>query len=248
MHKKAFTLVELAIVIVIIGLLVGGVLAGRELIEQAKIRAQIKQFSSIDTAALTFKSKYGFIPGDVPEGAAAKFNFTWGSPMGGNGKLEDSVGNIPNISTFYENSHFFFHLSQTKLIKEHLYQVGGTSLIFQKYPKSEMGDWGIAAVGMRDGVNYFLGPTKKVTDINDDRFTRISPTPALSPTNAQSLDDKLDDGIPSQGIVRAVIVSTSVANNFANDTQTDNCLGADDKTYAVSEQFLCRLVVKSKVD
>lgn len=247
MNQKAFTLVELAIVIVIIGLLVGGVLSGQELINQAKIRAQIKQFGALDTAALTFKSKYGFIPGDVPEAAATRFNFTWGSPRGGNGKLEDDTGNIPNTATFYENSHYFFHLSQTKLIKEHLFQVAGRSLIYQKYPKAEMGDWGIAAVGMRDGVNYFLGPTKKVSDTNDNRFTLMSPTPALSPSNAQALDDKIDDGIPSQGLMRAVIVTT-LTDNFSNDTVTDSCLGANNKVYAVSDQFLCRLVIKSKVD
>lgn len=71
--NKAFTLVELSIVIVIIGLLVGGVLTRQELIYQAKIRAQIKQLDSYDADGLTFKSKYGFIPGDVPSAIAARY-------------------------------------------------------------------------------------------------------------------------------------------------------------------------------
>jgi type II secretory pathway pseudopilin PulG len=60
--NKAFTLVELAIVI--IGLLVGGVLQGQELIQQAKIQSVIKNVESYKAAVITFKGKYNDVPGD----------------------------------------------------------------------------------------------------------------------------------------------------------------------------------------
>jgi prepilin-type N-terminal cleavage/methylation domain-containing protein len=63
-NKEAFTLVELAIVIVIIGLLVGGVLQGQELIKQAKVRSQIKQLLNIEAQTETFRAKYNCLPGD----------------------------------------------------------------------------------------------------------------------------------------------------------------------------------------
>ena len=63
--KSGFTLVELAIVIVVIGLLVGGVLQGQELIKQANIRSQIAQFEDINRATFTFRAKYNALPGDM---------------------------------------------------------------------------------------------------------------------------------------------------------------------------------------
>jgi prepilin-type N-terminal cleavage/methylation domain-containing protein len=64
-HKNsAFTLIELSLVLVIIGLLIGGVMVGRDLIEFAKVRAQITQLSDIETQINTFRVKYGCLPGD----------------------------------------------------------------------------------------------------------------------------------------------------------------------------------------
>ncbi|MEJ0010791.1 MAG: prepilin-type N-terminal cleavage/methylation domain-containing protein [Alphaproteobacteria bacterium] len=65
MGRYAFTLVELAIVLVIIGLLVGGVLVGADLITSAKINATVSDLQSYTTAATTFRDKYNGIPGDL---------------------------------------------------------------------------------------------------------------------------------------------------------------------------------------
>jgi prepilin-type N-terminal cleavage/methylation domain-containing protein len=62
--KAGFTLVELALVLVIIGLVIGGVMVGQDLIFSAKIRAQIKQVEEMETAYNTFKVKYNCTAGD----------------------------------------------------------------------------------------------------------------------------------------------------------------------------------------
>src|SRR5580693_9186033 len=59
-----FTLIELSIVLVIIGLIIGGVLVGQDLINAAQARAIITDIERFNTAANTFESKYGCLPGD----------------------------------------------------------------------------------------------------------------------------------------------------------------------------------------
>lgn len=64
LSTKGFTLIEIAIVLVIVGLLVGGVLVGGDLIEHARIRATLSQIERINTAVATFRVKYACLPGD----------------------------------------------------------------------------------------------------------------------------------------------------------------------------------------
>lgn len=71
--KNGFTLVELSIVLVIVGLLIGGILVGQSLIESAKLNRVISQLSQYDVAVTTFYTKYKQLPGD-----SNLFDTTWG--------------------------------------------------------------------------------------------------------------------------------------------------------------------------
>src|SRR5580658_7858400 len=87
-----FTLIELSIVLVIIGLIVGGVLAGQDLIRAAAARAQITQIEKYNTAVNTFRGKYNALPGDMNAEAASQLGFpsrpgTYGEGDG-NGVIE----------------------------------------------------------------------------------------------------------------------------------------------------------------
>jgi prepilin-type N-terminal cleavage/methylation domain-containing protein len=63
---RGFTLVEIAIVLVIIGLLLGGILKGQEMITQAKIKNVIADFSGISAAYHGYVDRYSKVPGDDP--------------------------------------------------------------------------------------------------------------------------------------------------------------------------------------
>lgn len=63
-NSKGFTLVELAIVLVVIGLILGMAFKGRDLIDGAKVKSLAAQYNKIVAAANTFYEKYGFYPGD----------------------------------------------------------------------------------------------------------------------------------------------------------------------------------------
>ena len=62
-----FTLVELAIVITIIGILIGGVLKGQQLIDQARLAATINQVNNYRSAQMIFKTTYDALPGDMKD-------------------------------------------------------------------------------------------------------------------------------------------------------------------------------------
>lgn len=69
-HQSGFTLVEIAIVLVIIGLLLGGVLKGQEMIANAKFRNLQSEIQSYAAAVYSFQDRYGALPGDMLAAAA----------------------------------------------------------------------------------------------------------------------------------------------------------------------------------
>lgn len=92
--QAGFTLVEIAIVMVIIGLLIGGVLKGQAMIENAKVKRMVKQADEFRAAVMTFYDKYGVYPGDenlaaVPSG---------GADLEGNG--DGQINNAENFEVF----------------------------------------------------------------------------------------------------------------------------------------------------
>src|SRR3979411_3181646 len=80
--ESGFTLVEIAIVLVIIGLLLGGILKGQEMITQAKIKNVINDFNGITAAMNSYQDRYRAIPGDDINAAA---RWTIQAPANGNG-------------------------------------------------------------------------------------------------------------------------------------------------------------------
>ncbi|NBX03498.1 MAG: prepilin-type N-terminal cleavage/methylation domain-containing protein [Alphaproteobacteria bacterium] len=118
-NKTGFTLLEISIVLVIVGLVFGGVLVGRELIKASEIRATAKQVEQFDTAFNTFKLKYGCISGDCKN--AEQFGFksptspspamVTNDPWNGN-----NDGMINNNGSFDEYYTAFWWLQNAGLI------------------------------------------------------------------------------------------------------------------------------------
>lgn len=117
-----FTLIELSIVLVVIGLLVGGVLVGHDLVEAAKIRSKLGKFQQIEMAYNTFRTKYNCMAGDCrnadqlglgPNGNGNRTLFNGGSDdctyyIGSNWEHRNLAG---------ECQAFWVHLSKAGLIE-----------------------------------------------------------------------------------------------------------------------------------
>jgi prepilin-type N-terminal cleavage/methylation domain-containing protein len=91
--QDGFTLVEIAIVLVIVGLLLGGILKGQEMITQAKIKNIVSDFSGVSAAFYGYQDRYRAMPGD-DLGAAARWAAAPAATAGnGNGVVEGTYHN-----------------------------------------------------------------------------------------------------------------------------------------------------------
>jgi len=98
-NNKGFTLVELAIVLVIIGLILAGIIKGQELITNAKIKRAYNTQKEIAAAVYTYFDRYQFYPGDDPQ-AATRFTPALPVPTNGNGNALIAAGAASTPANF----------------------------------------------------------------------------------------------------------------------------------------------------
>lgn len=206
--QAGFTLVELAVVMIIIGLLIGGVLKGQELITNAQIAATVAQVKATDGAVSAFRDKYNAIPGDMlrPDQRLPNCTTTMGSCASagnGNGRLENAPDAFPGDE---EGARFFVHLTVSDLYSG-VNPTGG-AVWSGIYPAAKIGggffagySTGAAADFVANGTNAMGGHYLTLTQL------AVTPTAAdgggLTPNQALRIDDKVDDGNPATGAVRA---------------------------------------------
>jgi prepilin-type N-terminal cleavage/methylation domain-containing protein len=114
--QEGFTLVEIAIVLVIIGLLLGGILKGQEMITQAKIKNVMSDFSGISAAYHGYQDRYRAIPGDDPNAsrwAGATVSATKGDGVV-SGLYNDNTCN--NAGTAIESCLWWDHLRRAGFV------------------------------------------------------------------------------------------------------------------------------------
>lgn len=188
-NQKGFTLVEIAIVLVIIGLLLGGILKGQEMITQAKIKNVIADFSGISAAYYGYQDRYRAIPGDDPNAATrwagAAISATALEP--GNGRVQ---GKYNSTATGDESRLWWDHLRRAGF-------VAGTGT---QQPLN-------AVVGMM-GVE--TGDGNAIPGVALGGFTSLIMCSANLPDKiAIAIDSQMDDGQPGAGAVRAQLQSAA---------------------------------------
>ncbi len=111
-RQSGFTLVEIAIVLVIIGLLLGGILQGQQLIRSAQVRNLADTNSGIQAAYFGFRDRYRQVPGDMPGNAArAAIGNIIPANFGGNGNGRIDAG------SWAEASAVWLHLTASEFLQ-----------------------------------------------------------------------------------------------------------------------------------
>jgi prepilin-type N-terminal cleavage/methylation domain-containing protein len=112
---QGFTLVEIAIVLVIIGLLLGGILKGQEMITQAKIKNLIADFSGVSAAYHGYQDRYRKLPGDDGD-ANARWTLGIAAPAAG-AYNDGTVSGAYNSTTANDESRLFWlHLRRAGFV------------------------------------------------------------------------------------------------------------------------------------
>ena len=176
-RQSGFTLVEIAIVLVIIGLLLGGVLKGQELINSAKIKNLGSDLNGISAAVYGYQDRFKALPGDDATAATR-----WTGTASGDGNT--TVAGAFNSATAGDESRLFWqHLRLAGFIG------GDTTSTAQP----------INAIGGITGVQFGAGSQAVGAGLAG---LVICHTNVLGRI-AESLDNQLDDGKPNGGAVKS---------------------------------------------
>lgn len=219
-HIRGFSLVEIAVVLVIIGLLTGGVIGGRNLLQASRLRSIGTEAEQFVTAVGNFRTQYEALPGDY-----AKATRVWGTATcpgtasQGSTTIATCDGNGDGVIS-YDNESFriWQHLANGNFIEGTYSGVLGNngywwSSVASNSPVARFSDGVVWSASQADNTagsfsgrffRYDLGNFLHIGKIvsgswNYDAF--------LMPLEAWNLDQKLDDGMPGTGKVLGSVVA-----------------------------------------
>lgn len=219
---RAFSLVELSIVLVILGLLTGGILAGQSLIRAAELRAVTSEYQRFTSATFTFRDRYMALPGDFR--VATRF---WGfagttaapgcvsnasitaisSPGTCDGNGSGIIENASVAGNTSERHRFWQQLALAGLIEGTYTGNSGSgggdeAILGTNVPRSRISDagWSVwSSNAPYSNSSTFLYDYGNILMFGKPIATDKTQNPALKPEEAWNIDMKLDDGKPAQG-------------------------------------------------
>lgn len=240
--QSGFTLIEMAIVLIVIGLLAGGIIAGRHLVRSGDIQDVTRDLDYYSSIVGTFQDTYYALPGDMPN-ATAQWGAAHATPAtcattastgketcdgNGDGKIDD----MATASTDdYEQFRFWQQLVNAGLMEARFTGVaggGGTAHAVpgSNVPESSFNGGGFAVVyagNLAADANLFDGFYTHVMMFGAPSAAGYPNSPLLTTEEMYNLDLKMDDGKPGSGAVRSAKGSSAA---------TPDCTTTDDPATA----------------
>ncbi len=205
-------------VLLVIGLLSGALILGKDLIKLAQLRSQISQIEKLNITVNTFKGKYDCLPGDCPDAVELGFGTAFGAGDDGDGNGIIDRGDLfgaPFVTSFsgMEPRNFWQHLGRTNLI-ERVYPLGdvaGKNSPALMFPTpgnqndnsdgnfNTTGGMWIVSTSANDTLNTASSHAWMLTTATRPRINGT-----YLPMEAYMLDSKIDDGFPTSGVAQTV--------------------------------------------
>jgi prepilin-type N-terminal cleavage/methylation domain-containing protein len=184
--QQGFTLVEIAVVLVIIGLLLGAILGGQELIENSRVRNAVSEINSIRAASNGYVDRYRVMPGDDgPVATLQARGSSWaGITVGGNNNGQVGAPANPFAAPAGEHLGFWQHLRASGFLTGNPADVGAAAL--------QNNAWGLTGIANLQA---------QMANFNA-LVICMSQVPG---TAATALDNQIDDGLPGTGTLRATV-------------------------------------------
>lgn len=237
-----FSLVELSIVLVILGLLAGGILAGQSLIRASQLRAVGTEYNRYVMAVGAFEEKFGGLPGDLKNA-----NTYWGAADGASGSTAGCAttagtgtqtcngngdGFIYPSTSSNESFRFWQHLVNAGLIEGSYdgitHGAGATTSTSANSPASRLGSpalWWVWYYPPLSGSSVaFDGPIGNFFVLGTPVANNPSNNPSLKPEEMWNIDTKMDDGKPATG---NVVIMTNSGLASCTDTGTSSNMSAN---------------------
>lgn len=258
--QSGFSLVELSIVIVVLGLLIGGVFSSRALIRTYELKTVRTQLDTITSAANSFRTKYKFLPGDMPN--ATDF---WGI-AGGTGNDAtcrttastgaetcngDGDGEIEYITAgSLESLRFWQHLSNGEFIEGRFTGVynGATVVDTTNLYKGKVTNtiWAVVHNDDQSGdTHLFDGAYGNVAWLrrSPDSIS-VPPVPILTNEEMFTIDTKTDDGLPATGFQVAYAPGTTPLSDCATNGGTVTSASLESTYRLAVEEPVCVILFR----
>lgn len=228
-----FTLVELSIVLIVIGLLIGGILAGQEMLRSSELNRIISDKDRLGSAMDTFKAKYNAQPGDFRGATDYWGTASGGCPQGARSGTQTCNGNGDGIingawgcftASNVESTLVFQHLALAGIIQGSFSGYSTSSycspIIGVNAPQISVQGATFFPLGMSTALFAFFNVIPRNALILGAPTAGNTDTPSgaiLKSKEAQALDSKYDDGKPGLG---SILGSTNTGGVWAPNCTT----------------------------